>query len=133
MNKNNETPGLEPDGRLSLTLPADAQGTNMFGDVYGGWVSSQIVLAAELRAAEETVGRVATVSIGAMEFMSPVTQGTVLSFYTQVLEMGRSSIRVRVEVWGRCPDGTDVRKVTEAECVQVAIDGHGHIRAINFG
>jgi len=133
MNKNNEAPALEPDGRLSLTLPADAQGTNMFGDVFGGWVSSQIVLAAEVRAAEETAGRVATVSIGAMEFMSPVTQGTVLSFYTQVLEMGRSSIRICVEVWGRCPDGTDVRKVTESECVQVAIDGHGHIRSISFG
>ena len=68
-----------------------------------------------------------------MEFMSPVLVGSVLSFYTQVLEMGRSSIRVRVEVWGRCPDGSELRKVTEAECVQVAIDGHGHIRAINFG
>ncbi|MDI3326143.1 hotdog domain-containing protein [Pontibacterium granulatum] len=124
---------LSPEGQLTLTLPADPQATNMFGDVYGGWVASQIVLAAEIKAAEVTSGRVATVSVGNMEFMSPVLVGTVLSFYTRVLESGRSSLRIRVEVWGRCPDGSDLRKVTEAECVQVAIDGHGHIRAINFG
>ena len=130
---NNEEPILSPEGQLTLTLPADPQATNMFGDVYGGWVASQIVMAAEIKAAEVTRGRVATVSVGNMEFMSPVLVGTVLSFYTRVLESGRSSLRVRVEVWGRCPDGSDLRKVTEAECVQVAIDGHGHIRAINFG
>ena len=43
MDKNNDAPALEPDGRLSLTLPAGAQGTNMFGDVFGGWVAAQIV------------------------------------------------------------------------------------------
>lgn len=133
MMNNNEDQILSPEGQLTLTLPADPQATNMFGDVYGGWVSSQIVLAAEIKAAEVTSGRVATVSVGSMEFMSPVLVGTVLSFYTRVLESGRSSLRIRVEVWGRCPDGSDVRKVTEAECVQVAIDGHGHIRAIDFG
>ncbi len=128
-----DTQVLTPEGELSLTLPADPQATNMFGDVYGGWVASQVVLAAEIKAAEATQGRVATVSVGNMEFMSPVLVGTVLSFYTHVQELGRSSARIRVEVWGRCPDGTDLRKVTESECVQVAIDGHGHIRAIDFG
>ncbi|MGB0466046.1 MAG: acyl-CoA thioesterase [Pontibacterium sp.] len=131
--KINDDQILSPEGELSLTLPADAQATNMFGDVYGGWVSSQIVLAAEIRAAELTRGRVATVSTGSMAFMSPVLVGTVLSFYTQVLELGNSSVRIKVEAWGRCPDGADLRKVTDSECVQVAIDGHGHIRAINFG
>lgn len=124
---------ISPEGELSLTLPADPQATNMFGDVYGGWVASQVVLAAEIKAAQVTCGRVATVSVGNMQFMSPVLVGTVLSFYTHVIELGRSSLRIRVEVWGRCPDGTDLRKVTESECVQVAIDGHGHIRAIDFG
>ncbi len=124
---------LKPDGELSLRCPASASAANMFGDVYGGWVASQAVLASEVRAAEEAEGRVATVSIGAMTFMAPVLEGTILSFYTTIQEQGTSSIRIKVEVWGCCPDGRDLRKVTETECVQVAIDGHGHIRALDFG
>ena len=124
---------LRPEGQLSLRCPATGTAANMFGDVYGGWVASQAVLAAEIRAAEVAEGRVATVSIGAMSFMAPVLEGTILSFFTQVKEQGTSSLRIKVEVWGCCPDGKDLRKVTETECVQVAIDGHGHIRALDFG
>lgn len=117
-----------PEGELSLLLPAANDAINMFGDVYGGWVSAKMVQAAEIFAAKLSKGRVSTVSIGQMAFMSPVMEGTVMSFYTQLVETGRSSLRIKVEAWGCCPDGTDFRKVTEAECVQVAIDGHGHIR-----
>lgn len=120
---------LTPQGELTLKLPASHAATNIFGDVYGGWVSSQAILAAEMRAGGETAGRVATVSIGSMEFMSPVLVGTILSFYTNIIEAGNSSIRLKVEVWGRCPDGRALRKVTETECVQVAINEDGHIRS----
>ncbi|MBR9828938.1 MAG: acyl-CoA thioesterase, partial [Oceanospirillales bacterium] len=68
---------LMPDGELSLQLPAGADAVNMFGDVYGGWVASQLVLASEIRAGQEARGRVATVSVGRMGFMSPVLRGTV--------------------------------------------------------
>jgi acyl-CoA thioesterase YciA len=119
---------LEPTGELTLKMPATHASTNMFGDVYGGWVSSQAVLAAEMRAGGETGGRVATVSVGSMDFMSPVLVGTILCFYTDILEQGNSSIRIKVEVWGRCPDGRALRKVTETESVQVAINADGHIR-----
>jgi len=121
---------VPPEGVLSLQRPAGHEAINMFGDVYGGWVASQAVLASEIRAGQEADGRVATVSVGRMSFMSPVLQGTILSFYTQVLERGTSSLRIQVEVWGRCPDGRELRKVTQVECVQVAIDGHGHIRTL---
>lgn len=121
---------LTPEGELSLQLPAGPEAVNMFGDVYGGWVASRLVLASEIRAGQEARGRVATVSVGRMSFMSPVMSGTVLSFYTRVLERGRSSLRIQVEVWGRCPDGQAPRKVTSAECVQVAIDPQGHIRPL---
>lgn len=126
---NTNSSDLTPCGELTLKLPASHAATNVFGDVYGGWVSSQAVLAAEMRAGGETAGRVATVSIGGMEFMSPVLVGTILSFYTDIVEAGNSSIRIKVEVWGRCPDGRALRKVTETECVQVAINDDGHIRA----
>ncbi|MBA4503617.1 acyl-CoA thioesterase [Marinobacterium marinum] len=126
----NEDQLLTPEGCLSLQLPAGPGAVNMFGDVYGGWVASQLVMASEIRAGQEAQGRVATVSVGRMGFMSPVMQGTVLSFYTRILERGHSSLRIQVEVWGRCPDGQELRKVTSAECVQVAIDQKGHIRVL---
>ena len=130
MSGRDETGVLEPTGELTLQLPAGQQAVNIFGDVYGGWVASQLVLASEMRAGQEAGGRVATVSVGRMSFMSPVMCGTVLGFYTRVMERGNSSLRIRVEVWGRCPDGSELRKVTAAECVQVAIDHQGHIRSL---
>jgi acyl-CoA thioesterase YciA len=129
MSSNDEQNPL-PDGELSLKLPASSQATNMFGDVYGGWVVARAVEAAEIRAAKIAEGRIATVSVGSMDFLSPVLVGTILSFYTRVIELGNSSVRIVVEVWGRCPDGRELRKVTETECVQVAIDQHGHIRPL---
>ncbi len=119
-----------PDGELSLKLPASSQATNMFGDVYGGWVVARAVEAAEIRAGKIAEGRIATVSVGRMDFLAPVLVGTILSFYTRVIELGNSSARICVEVWGRCPDGREPRKVTETECVQVAIDQNGHIRPL---
>lgn len=130
MSGRDETGVLEPTGELTLQLPAGQQAVNIFGDVYGGWVASQLVLASEMRAGQEAGGRVATVSVGRMSFMSPVMCGTVLGFYTRVMERGNSSLRIRVEVWGRCPDGSELRKVTAAECVQVAIDHQGQIRSL---
>lgn len=121
---------LMPDGELSLKLPASANATNMFGDVYGGWVVARAVEAAEIRAAKIAEGRIATVSVGSMDFLSPVLVGTILSFFTRVVERGNSSVRIAVEVWGRCPDGREPRKVTETECVQVAIDENGRIRRL---
>ncbi len=119
-----------PEGELALQLPATSQATNIFGDVYGGWLAAQMVTAAETRAAREARGRIATVSIGSMDFMSPVMIGTLLSFYTRVVETGNSSITLLVEVWGRCPDGSELRKITEAQFVQVAIDQKGYIRPL---
>ncbi len=121
---------LTPEGELILQLAATRHDTNIFGDIYGGWLSAQLVTAAEIRAAQIANGRIATVSVGAIEFMSPVLVGTLLSFYTQVKETGNSSICIQVEVWGRCSDGSGFRKITDAETVQVALDSNGHIRQL---
>jgi len=126
----NQDDGQNPAGSLTLQLPATQRDTNVFGDVYGGFVAAQVVTAAETRAALVAKGRVATVSIGTLEFISPVMVGTLLSFYTRVVETGSSSIRLCVEVWGRCPDGSGMRKITECETVQVAIDTQGRIREL---
>ena len=99
--------------------------TNGFGDIYGGWLVSQMDLAGTAMASRVAAGRVATVSIDRMAFMVPVAVGAQLSFYTQTLEVGRSSIRMLVEVWSDDPLSSEWRKVTEAVFVFVAIDGSG--------
>ncbi len=121
---------LTPEGELTLQLAATRHDTNIFGDIYGGWLASQVVTAAEIRAAQIARGRIATVSISTIEFMSPIMVGTLLSFYTRIKETGNSSISIQIDVWGRCSDGSGFRKITDAETVQVALDSNGRIRQL---
>ncbi len=114
-----------PQGELSLQLTALPRETNGFGDIYGGWLVAQMDLAGTAMASRIAAGRVATVAIERMVFLVPVAVGSQLSFYSQVMEVGRSSIQVLVEVWDRDPLSSQWRKVTEAQFVFVAIDANG--------
>lgn len=127
-----EVESLKPEGELMMQLPTGSDATNMFGDIYSGWVAAMMVQASEIYAARLSHGRVSTVSIGQMSFMAPVLNGAVMSFYTRLVDRGNSSLKILVEAWASNPDESEQRKVTEAECVQVAIDGHGHIRALDY-
>jgi len=120
-----------PQGDLALQLTALPRETNGFGDIYGGWLVSQMDLAGTAMASRVAAGRVATVSIDRMAFMVPVAVGAQLSFYTQTLDVGRSSIRMLVEVWSDDPVSSEWRKVTEAVFVFVAIDGSGRTRPVS--
>src|SRR6201993_3185072 len=96
----NDTPE-EPRGDLTtrtLAMPADA---NPSGDIFGGWVLSQIDIAAGICAGQRAEGRVATVAIDAMSLLRPVHVGDVLCVYTSIEHEGRTSIRIRLEA-GRC-------------------------------
>ena len=120
----------EPKGALTirtLAMPAD---TNPAGDIFGGWLVSQMDLAGTAMASKVAGGRVATVAIDRMAFLVPVAVGAQLSFYTQALEIGRSSIQMMVEVWSDDPLSSEWRKVTEAVFVFVAIDGSGRTRSV---
>lgn len=119
-----------PQGDLALQITALPREANGFGDIYGGWLVSQMDLAGTAMASRLAAGRVATVAIDRMAFMVPVAVGTQLSFYTQTLEIGRSSIRMLVEVWNEDPLSGVWRKVTEAVFVFVAIDGSGRTRPV---
>ena len=88
-----------PQGDLALQITALPRETNGFGDIYGGWLVSQMDLAGTAMATKVAAGRVATVAIDRMAFLVPVPVGAQLSFYTQALEVGRSSIQMLVEVW----------------------------------
>lgn len=119
-----------PQGDLALQFTALPRETNGFGDIFGGWLVSQMDLAGTAMASKVAGGRVATVAIDRMAFLVPVAVGAQLSFYTQTQDVGRSSIRMLVEVWSDDPQSSEWRKVTEAAFVFVAIDDHGRTRSL---
>lgn len=127
---NNDTDYLLPQGDLALQITALPHNTNGFNDIYGGWLVSQMDIAGTSVATKIAKGRIATVSIDHMSFLVPVAVGSQLSFYTETLSVGRSSIQIRVEVWNKELIADDWRKVTEATFVFVAIDDKGRTRAI---
>ena len=127
MADDNETP-MGDVALRTLAMPAD---TNPSGDIFGGWLLSQMDIAGMITASEIAKGRVATVAIDGMAFLTPVHVGAVVSCYCDVLEVGRSSVRIVVEVWINSLHDGEPLKVTEGEFVFVAIDSGGRTRAIS--
>lgn len=112
----------------TLAMPAD---TNAAGDIFGGWVMSQMDLAAAMRANEVAGGRTVTVAANSIVFRKPVKIGDTLCVYTAVEKVGRSSITLAVDVWARRSYSELREKVTEAVFVMVAVDGEGNPRQID--
>jgi acyl-CoA thioesterase YciA len=110
-------PAIEPAIR-TVAMPADA---NAHGDIFGGWVLSQMDLAGGGVAGQRAGGRVATVAITAMTFHLPVLVGDEVSCYGKVVKVGRSSIAVHVEVWVRRDVTAERVKVTEGLFTYVAV------------
>lgn len=119
-----------PQGELALQTIAMPKDTNAEGDIFGGWLLSQMDLAGAIAAREVAGGRVATVAIEGMAFITPVHVGAVVSCYCDVIEIGRSSIRIVVEVWIDSPHDGEPIKVTEGEFIFVAIDDKRRTRTI---
>lgn len=119
-----------PQGDLALQITALPRDANGYGDIYGGWLVAQMDLAGTAMASRIAGGRVATVAIDRMAFLVPVPMGAQLSFYTQTVDIGRSSVRLLIEVWSDDPRTSEWRKVTEAVFVFVAIDSDGRTRAL---
>ncbi len=111
-----------------VPMPADA---NQNGDIFGGWIMSQVDIAGGTVAARLARGRVATVAVKEFVFKQPVQIGDVLSFYVDVKRIGHTSITVNVQVYAeRRPSDPSVVKVTEATLTYVAIDGTGRPRPV---
>ncbi len=120
----------EPEGTLTirtLAMPAD---TNPAGDIFGGWVMSQMDIAGAIAAVERARGRVVTVAVEAMTFIAPVKVGDILCVYTQIERVGTTSITVAVEAWVRRNRIDDRVKVTNGRFVYVALGGDGLKRPI---
>jgi acyl-CoA thioesterase YciA len=111
-------PDKEPTLRV-VPMPADA---NQHGDIFGGWVMSQVDIAGGVAAARRARGRVATVAVNSFVFKEPVLIGDVVSFFAQIRRVGRTSITVDVEVYAqRNPSEVICVKVTEASLTYVAV------------
>ena len=111
-----------PEGRIPtlrvVPMPADA---NQHGDIFGGWIMSQVDIAGGVVAAARARGKVVTVAVNSFLFKQPVFIGDVLSFYTEIVRVGRTSITVNVEVYAqRNPADIETVKVTEATLSYVA-------------
>jgi acyl-CoA thioesterase YciA len=104
----------------AIAMPADA---NPNGDIFGGWLLSQMDLAGGSRAARRAQGRAATVAVTAMTFHLPVFVGDEVSCYAEIVKTGRTSITVKVESWARRGLTGEQVKVTEGIFTYVAIGG----------
>ena len=125
-----ETNGETPQGDLTvrtIAMPAD---TNANGDIFGGWVLSQMDQAGGIAGVERARGRVVTVALDGMTFLRPVSVGDVLCVYTRVSHVGRTSMKIEVEAWARRFRTQLREQVTEATFTFVAIDDEGRPRAI---
>ena len=112
----------------AIAMPADA---NANGDIFGGWLMSQMDLAAGNLASRTSYGRCVTVSVDAMTFLRPVKIGDEVSVYCELLATGRTSMKISVEAWRRARIGAEEYRVTKAVFTFVAIDAEGKPRPIN--
>lgn len=119
----------EPTTRL-VPMPSD---TNAAGDIFGGWIMSQVDIAGSIEAIRRAKGRVVTVAVNEFQFHQPVFVGDLVSFYATVKKVGRTSITVFVEVFAeRRQKVGDCAKVTQATLTYVAIDENRKPRAVDI-
>lgn len=127
----NRTNGLPRGGQPALRvvpMPADL---NPAGDVFGGWIMAQADIAGGIVAHRRARGRVATVAVESFLFRQPVSVGDVVSFYVDLVRVGRTSITVAVEVYAeRNPSDPVTVKVTEATFTYVALNADGTKRPV---
>ena len=120
-----------PKGELAIQTLAMPVSTNANGDIFGGWIVSQMDLAAGVLAKRLARGRVATVAINSMTFLKPVHVGDVVSCHVVLIKQGRSSMTFGVEVWALPATQSERYQVTEGIFVFVAIDENGKPRQVS--
>jgi acyl-CoA thioesterase YciA len=120
----------DPRGELTVRTIAMPKDTNANGDIFGGWVLSQMDQAGGIAGVERAQGRVVTIAVDAMTFIRPVKVGDVLCVYTQVESVGRTSMKIHIEAWARRFRTHTREKVTDATFTFVAIDEDGRPRPV---
>jgi acyl-CoA thioesterase YciA len=120
----------EPPGLLTIRTIAMPSDLNYEGDVFGGWLLSQMDMAGGIAARWRAKGRVATVAIEAMQFHTPIRMGDEVSCYCTETKVGRTSLTFRVEAWVRRRDGGAQEKATQGTFTFVAIGPDGRPRPV---
>jgi acyl-CoA thioesterase YciA len=122
-----QLPSREPTLRV-VAMPSDCSYT---GDVFGGWIMAQVDIAGSIPALYRARGRVATVSVNSFLFKQPLFMGDLVSFYADIVKIGRTSLTVNVEVYAqRDPSSPICIKVTEATLTYVAVDDNRKPRPV---
>jgi acyl-CoA thioesterase YciA len=124
------TQPLKPTGDPAIRVLAMPADTNPNGDIFGGWLMSQMDVAGGSVAVARAHGRVATVAVDAMTFHKPVHVGDVVSVYAAVKRIGRTSLQVHVQTWARRARGEVEEMVIEGTFTYVAIDEHRKPRPV---
>ena len=119
-----------PKGEMTVKVVAMPADTNANGDIFGGWVLSQMDMAGGIAGVERAKGRVVTIKVDTMTFIRPVRVGDVLSVYTEVERIGRTSMKIHIEAWAKRFLSHELEKVTDAIFTFVAIDDAGRPRPI---
>jgi len=130
MNEIGVTRDEAPRGQLTVRINAMPADTNANGDIFGGWVMSRMDAAGGIAGVDRAQGRVVTVAVDAMTFIQPVKVGDVLSVYTEIESVGRTSMKIHVEAWARRFRTSIHEKVTDATFTFVAIDEEGRPRPV---
>lgn len=118
----------EPQIRV-MAMPAD---TNASGDIFGGWLMSQVDIAGSVTAYRRARGRIVTVAVNEFRFLKPVFVGDLVSLYARVLHVGNTSIRVMIEGFAERSRGNDeCDRVVEAEITYVALDDQRRPRSVD--
>ena len=126
-NQLTQLPARDPVLRV-VPMPADV---NQHGDIFGGWIMSQVDIAGGVMAARRARGRVATVAVNSFTFKQPVLVGDLVTFYAEIARVGTTSVTVSVEVYAqRNPRDLVTVKVTEASLTYVAVDAGRRPRPI---
>lgn len=110
----------------TIPQPSDI---NKNGNIFGGWVLSQMDIAGGVESATYAKGVVATVAVEGMKFLNPILIGDIISIYTELETVGRTSMTIFIEVFATRADQEDI-KVTEARYIFVALDDQGQPRAV---
>ncbi|MEP4380777.1 MAG: acyl-CoA thioesterase [Alphaproteobacteria bacterium] len=129
-NADNEKTGEEPRGELFIQTAAMPADTNPNGDIFGGWLLSQMDIAGGIAARSHSGGRTVTIAIESMTFKKPVQVGDVVSCYAEIERVGRTSMTFLIEVWTLRRDSFVREKVTEGVFTYVAIGPDGRPREI---
>ncbi|MBI3570540.1 MAG: acyl-CoA thioesterase [Gammaproteobacteria bacterium] len=123
-----------PSRHATLRVVPMPRDTNAAGDVFGGWVMSQVDIAGSIAASRRAKGRVVTVAVNAFHFVAPAFVNDVVSFYAEVIRVGTTSLTVNVEVYVerglRSPNPGEVMKITEAVLTYVAVDENRNKRPV---